>query len=143
MEDLVKTLSAFEKTHSWWSSETFMNANNETLKKEIKLQIQKSIYAIVLAREATEEQFQELVDAIFEKSPRMMFVFFPVFLDYMKTQENLQETVSLDILKWYRKNGWSFPQFNAETKIEVVAQAPLPLPTVTSIQEIKDASPHI
>jgi hypothetical protein len=126
MEDLVKALSAFEKTHTWWSSETFMNPHNEVLKKEIRQEIQKSLYATTLAREATEDQFQDLVDAIFEQSPRMMFVFFPVFLDYMKTQENLQEPVSSDVLNWYRTKGWSFPQFNAETKIEVLAQAPLP-----------------
>jgi hypothetical protein len=120
MEDLVKTLAAFEKTHNWWSSETFMNPHNEVLKKEIRQEIQKSVYATVLAREATEDQFQELVDAIFERCPRMMFVFFPVFLDYMKTQENLQEPVSLAVLNWYRTKGWSFPRFEAETKIEVV-----------------------
>jgi hypothetical protein len=121
MDDLIKIFTVFQKTHSWWSSEAFMNSGNKVLKIEIRRAIEKSLFATTLAREGTQEQFQDFVDSIFEHCPRMMFVFFPIFLDYMKTQENLQEPVSIGILNWYRNKGWSFPRFDAETKIEVVA----------------------
>jgi hypothetical protein len=113
-EAVVLELAVFQKTHGWWSDTAFINLQNQVLQEHIRKTVTSSVYAKVLMLEGTDTEFQLLIDDIFEECPKMMLVFLNVFLDMMKTQENLQENVSKSILDWYRGHGYQFPRFKAE-----------------------------
>jgi hypothetical protein len=111
---VVKELSVFQKTHGWWSDTAFINLQNQVLQEHIRKTLSMSVYAKTLMREGTDDEFQLLIDDIGEECPKMMIVFLNVFLDMMKSEENLQENVSRKILEWYRGHGYQFPRFKAE-----------------------------
>ena len=111
---VVHELAVFQKTHGWWSDTAFVNLQNQVLQEHIRKTLGASLYAKILMHEGTDDEFQLLIDDIFEECPKMMLVFLNVFLDMMKTEENLQESVSRKILEWYRGHGYKFPRFKAE-----------------------------
>ena len=114
METFVEAIASFEKIHSWWSDETFLKADNATLKKFVQNMIYINEYTTDLAVTGTTESMEQLIATLNEQSPKMIVATLMNFLDYLFTFDTDGKLYSKEIVAWYRAQGWQFPPFSHE-----------------------------
>jgi len=116
MDSVLKTLKAIELEHRWWSPEIFLRLDNQTLKRKVTHVIQTDPYCKTLSRDGTREEIEAFKDALHEQTPLMIISVLTCFLDYLFQQEQTGGSISSQIVKWYRNQGWQFPKFTFEER---------------------------
>ena len=116
MEALVNDLATFQKDHQWWAIEKFYNIKNETLKKAVETILKKhDAYIMNIAINGESTIIETIVSEIKKDAPFMFVSFMACFLDYMYKLNTIQkQDVSQELVSWYRKQGWEFPNFSFE-----------------------------
>ena len=118
MDTFVEAIASFEKIHSWWSDETFLKADNATLKKFVQNMIHISEYTSELAVTGTAESMEELVTILKMECPKMVMVTLMNFLDYLFSFDIDGKPYSKELVAWYRGQGWQFPPFSHEEEAD-------------------------
>ncbi len=127
--EFFSTLTRFEKEHSWWSDKTYMSMGNTTAQTAIRSTMTTYHEQMLwFACSGTKEQMNTFVTLLNKHCPRLSMLVLAGFLDFLNTQEQLQEEISKDLVRWYRDYKWSFPQFAFE-KIESGSKAEDQVPT--------------
>jgi hypothetical protein len=134
MEDFILFVEGYQQTHSWWSTATFLNMGNQTLRRYVRELIETHTYTQALATVGTKEHMDELSHQLETRAPLMGQSVFTNLLDFMFRLEQANRLVSKEVLQWYRARGWNFPAFQSE-KIET---ATLPNETLPILQQIAD-----
>lgn len=114
MDEFGRALTAFEKTYSWWSDATFLNHQNEVIRKFMDHEIANNQYIQQLARNGTEESFCKAITEFSVRSPKLLITFMACFLNELHRLETAGQPSSHAIVAWYRKNNWKFPKFQYE-----------------------------
>lgn len=144
MEDFILFVEGYQQTHSWWSTATFLNMGNQTLRKYVRELIETHTYTQALATVGTTEHMDELLQQLETRAPLMGQSVLSNLLDFMFHLEQRNRHVSSEVIQWFRAKGWDFPAFQAE-KIEVddpiheEETAPYP-PLKITIQKLEDES---
>jgi hypothetical protein len=128
MEAFIQDLHTFEAEHSWWSPETFLRLENQSLKDITRKAFEEHADLIQrLTDEGTVEDMVVLETHLQEKAPKMIIVTLACFLDILyKQATDYSKPISKDIVAWYRQKGWQFPEFphevfdNKSVKIETI-----------------------
>ncbi len=142
MEDFILFVEGYQQTHSWWSTATFLNMGNETLRRYVRELVSTHTYTQALATVGTKEHMDELSQQLETRAPLMGQSVFSNLLDFMFRLEQGDRLVSKDVLQWYRARGWGFPAFRAE-KIEnedndeEKEEPPYPPSNTISIQKLE------
>jgi len=123
MEPLIQQLKSIELEHRWWSPEVFLRLENKTLERKVKVVLENHAWITKLVAEGTVEDIEAFKDALHEKTPLMIVSVLACFLDRMFLQETLRLPISFQIVEWYRQQGWQFPKFQCEVKLEIAIQA--------------------
>ena len=118
MDAFIDTLAAFERIHSWWSDETFLKADNMTLKNFVHDTLYDSPYIEELATSGTAESIENLTERLKEESPKMFLATLINFLDYLYARDTDKVAFSKELVAWYRGRGWQFPPFSHEKKYD-------------------------
>lgn len=127
--EFFSTLGRFEKEHTWWSDSTYRKMDNTSAQQAIRQAMGKySDQFRWFACTATKDDMHTFSRLLRANCPRLSMLTLAQFLDYLHTQEALQEEVSKDIVLWYREQLWQFPQFAFE-KIESQPKAEEQAPT--------------
>lgn len=151
MEDFVLFVEGYQQTHSWWSTATFMNMGNQTLRRYVRELVETHTYTQALATVGTKEHMDELSHQLETRASLMGQSVLSNLLDFMFRLEQGNHLVSNEVLKWYRNRGWNFPAFRVE-KIEVEDAAneditneeeepPYPPSSKISIQKLEHDEP--
>jgi len=122
MEALVQELKSIELEHRWWAPEVFLRLENKTLERKVRTTLQKHGYITQLIAQGTIVDMTTFQNELHERTPLMIISVLAVFLDTMFLQESLGIPISLQIVEWYRKQGWKFPKFQCEVQIETIIQ---------------------
>lgn len=117
---ITQQLTDFVARQSFWSAETFSQPTNKTVQKFLKSLIQNEPTLLRLVQSGTGEEIAEFYEALKENAIVMSLPMMHGLLAEMYASEQLQETISQDAVKWFRKMGWKFPEFEFE-KIELAA----------------------
>jgi hypothetical protein len=119
-ETLMTDLEAFQKSHQEWLEKTWHQMNDFNMKGYMEGVIQNSSTATHLLETGTEDQLAHLYEQLKERTPYVGIHFMKGLLDTCYTMERLQQPFSKDVVRWFRKMGWKFPDFEFE-KIESVS----------------------
>jgi len=123
MEVLLQELKSIELEHRWWAPEVFLRLENKTLERKVRATLQKHGYITRLIAQGTTLDMMTFQNELHERTPLMIVSVLAVFLDTMFLQESLGIPISLQIVEWYRQQGWKFPKFQCEIKLESTIQA--------------------
>jgi Fe2+ or Zn2+ uptake regulation protein len=115
---LITSLKSYEKEFENWLPHHFLEAKSETLKKAIETSLQQEPTLEHFLRTGTEEEATALLELLREEVPMMTVATLKGILDTLYKYEALQETPSKELVRWYRAQGWKFPEFRFE-KIEL------------------------
>jgi hypothetical protein len=115
---LVETLKTYEKEFENWQPHHFLEAKSETLKKAVERSLQQEPMLDHFLHQGTESEATALVELLREEVPMITVATLKGILDALYRYEALQEEISQDLVRWYRKKGWKFPEFRFE-KIEL------------------------
>ena len=118
MEPLLQQLKSIELEHRWWSPEVFLRLENKTLERKVKAVLQNNSWIINLIRQGTVQDIETFKDALHEKTPLMIVSVLACLLDTMFLQETIGLPISIQIVEWYRQQGWQFPKFQCEIRLE-------------------------
>lgn len=111
MESFLQDLSAFERIHQWWSPQTFQLLSNKTLAEFTRAKLAELPTLGPLLQTGTLEEFEAFIAAILEAAPKMITSVLACCLDRLYGIDCAQQPVSKPIVAWYRREGWSFPEF--------------------------------
>jgi hypothetical protein len=115
MEALLEALQQIEVERRWWSPEIFINMENETLKGDVKGAFHThNDFITELAINGTTESIQTFSDTMHEETPLVIVSVLTCFLDFLFKREESCQTISHQIVTWYRNQGWQFPKFKFE-----------------------------
>lgn len=114
---ITQQLTDFVARQSFWSAETFSQPTNKTVQQFLKSLIQNEPTLLHLVQSGTGEEIAEFYEALKDTAIVMSLPMMHGLLAEMYASEKLQETISQDAVKWFRKMGWKFPEFDFE-KIE-------------------------
>jgi len=117
MEPLLQQLKSIELEHRWWSPEVFLRLENKTLERKVKATLQNHAWITNLVAQGTVKDMETFKDALHEKTPLMIVSVLACFLDTMFLQETIGLPISIQIVKWYRQQGWQFPEFKCELNV--------------------------
>jgi hypothetical protein len=118
MEGLCSRLSQFQKSHDTWNVYDFYDIQDKYLKNSI-LNIFKAEndYLYNLIRNATESDITALEESLKLSAPHMIHVVFACILEQLFICEETEKPFSKDIIVYFRKKGWKFPEFTFEKKL--------------------------
>jgi hypothetical protein len=115
LREFVEALYKIQSDHSWRPVEEFYNLNTEPLKKAVYMMLDKhDEFVEYISSKGTEEDIEELNASLREKAPRMFFITMACFLSSLNDREKDGEPISHDLVRWYREQGWKFPEFRFE-----------------------------
>ena len=115
---LIATLKTYEEKFENWLPHHFLEAKSETLKKAVETSLQQDPMFEYFLSNGTEVEATALVELLREEVPMMTVATLKGILDALYKLEALQGIPSQELVRWYRKQGWKFPEFRFE-KIEV------------------------
>ncbi len=113
---LLETLKQQEQRFSDWLPHHFLEAKSETLKHSVESALLQEPYMESFLREGKEAEMNALLVQLREEVPMMTVATLKGILDALHRHEALQETISQDLVKWYRAQGWKFPLFHFESQ---------------------------
>lgn len=134
---LVESLKTYEKEFENWQPHHFLETKSETLKKAVESSLQKEPTLDYFLHKGTEVEATALVELLREEVPMMTVGTLKGILDALYKHEALQEDISQDLVRWYRKQGWKFPEFRfekIELNVRVVEDRHPPLPQVLILE---------
>lgn len=144
---LLESLKSYEEKFADWQPHHFLEAKSETLKKAVETSLQQEPMLDHFIHQGTEEEAMALVELLREEVPMMTVATLKGILDTLYKHEALQEDISKDVVRWYRKQGWKFPEFRFEkieaetTKVTVVNNTqPTPYSILKNEQSRDDSS---
>ncbi len=115
VREFVEALYKIQSDHSWRPIQDFYDLNTETLKKAISMVFDKhDEFMEYMSLEGTTADIEALQAKLKETAPRMFFITMACFLGSLNDKEKHGATVSQEIVKWYRAQGWTFPEFRFE-----------------------------
>jgi hypothetical protein len=118
MDPIIQQLKSIELEHRWWSPEVFLRLENKTLERKVKAVLENHAWITKLAAEGTVQDIETFKNALHEKTPLMIVSVLACFLDTMFLQETLRLPISIQIVGWYRQQGWQFPKFRSELQLD-------------------------
>lgn len=136
-QTLVESLKTYEKEFENWQPHHFLETKSETLKKAVESSLQKEPTLDYFLHKGTEVEAIALVELLREEVPMMTVATLKGILDSLYKHEALQEDISQDLVRWYRKQGWKFPEFRfekIELKVTVVEDRQPTLPQVLILE---------
>lgn len=116
----LSSFTKFEAEHQWWTHDTWFLAENLTIKQFVAAEIQNSSGLTYLIHQGTHEELTEFYELLREAAPLLSTGVMKGLLDHCNRLEKLQEPFSKNVISWFRKMGWKFPEFEFE-KIETAA----------------------
>ncbi len=114
MDAFVEEITSFEKIHSWWSDETFMKADNKTIRTFLCDTIRQNAWVEGLATKGTSADMDQLKEKLLAQCPKMAQATLMNLLDYLYTFDTAGKPFSEELVSWYRTQGWQFPPFSHE-----------------------------
>ena len=115
LREFVDALYKIQSDHSWRPIEDFYNLNTEPLKKAVYMMLEKhEEFVEYISSNGREEDIEELNASLREKAPRMFFITMACFLNSLNDMEKEGIPISHDLVRWYREQGWKFPEFQFE-----------------------------
>jgi hypothetical protein len=114
---LLTSLKSYEEKFENWQPHHFVEAKSETLKKAVESSLLQEPMLEHFLSNGTEADVNTLVELLREEVPMMTVATLKGILDTLYKQEALQGTPSQELVRWYRQQGWKFPEFRFE-KIE-------------------------
>jgi hypothetical protein len=118
MEGLCSRLSQFQKSHDTWNVYDFYDIQDKYLKSSI-LNIFKAEkdYIQHFTESATESEIDSLEENLKLSAPHMIHVVFACILEQLFICEETEKPFSKDVIVYFRKKGWKFPEFTFEKKL--------------------------
>lgn len=136
-QTLIDSLKRYEKEFENWQPHHFLETKSETLKKAVERSLQCEPTLDHFLHNGTEVDATALVELLREEVPMMTVATLKGIVDALYKHEALQEDISKDLVRWYRKQGWKFPEFRfekIELKVTVVEDRPPTLPQVLILE---------
>jgi spore coat protein CotF len=120
MEDLCSRLSKFQNDNQSWNFYDFYDIQNKDLKHSV-LNIIKAEYNFIdnLLDKGSYSDVDMLYATIKKTATHMATITFSCLLEQLFLREEMNISFSKEMVSWYRKNGWNFPEFLFE-KLDAV-----------------------
>ena len=119
-EQALKELKEYEVEHEERLMNTWSQMENFNMRGYIQGRIEHSSALTQLMEQGTTEEMTTFYEKLRETVPLIAIDVLMGLLDSCNRAEKLQHTFSKDVVKWFRKMGWKFPDFEFE-KIESAA----------------------
>ena len=117
MDEIISTLRSFVQNHDSWTPEQFQNIHNSTIRSTVRAAFREPTNFIEdLIQNGTVNDISVFSLAVKEECPFMYMATFATILDLLYSFENQGKLYSHELVQWFRKNGWSFPNFEFENK---------------------------
>lgn len=134
MEDLCSRLSKFQNDNQCWNFYDFYDIQNKDLKHSV-LNIIKAEYLFIdnLLEKGSYSDVEILFETIKKTATHMATITFSCLLEQLFLREEMDIPFSREMVSWYRKNGWKFPDFLFEKKDN----------NTTTVDELEDRTNNI
>jgi hypothetical protein len=115
MESLCSRLSKFQTDNGTWNLYDFYDIQNKEMKHSV-LNILKAESGFVdsLLEKGSYSEADDFYKKIQETASHMGMITFSCLLEQLFLREELDKPFSREMVSWYRKNGWKFPDFSFE-----------------------------
>jgi hypothetical protein len=121
MDSLCSRLKQFQTENESWNVYDFYDIQNKELKNSV-LNIIKAEKELIdpLLKNGDETAVNNLYEMIQLDAHHMAMITFSCLLEQLFLREELGKKFSKEMVLWYRKKGWKFPEFYFEkdTRIE-------------------------
>jgi hypothetical protein len=120
MEDLCSRLSKFQNENQEWDFYNFYDIQNKELKHSVINIIKaESGFLEPLLEKGTYSEVDMLHTTIKERATHMATITFSCLLEQLFLREEMNIPFSIEMVSWYRKNGWKFPDFHFEIEDKI------------------------
>jgi hypothetical protein len=142
-EPLIRALKRFDAEHSFWDYTTCSSPTNQTLRREIGYILQNQLNLESFLIYSTPKDLEDLLKEVRDFVPRFTVATLKGILDELYKCEALQQSFNKELVRWYRAQGWSFPEFTFEQSEKIESET-ISQPSQPILQEptCQDATPQ-
>jgi hypothetical protein len=115
-EILKQSLKEFMDSHKDWTGWDYIHKEEQTLIVFMNGLIDNSPILQTILAKGTEKDMYELLENLGkdESLSPIIIALEKNIVNNLKRRENLQEPVSLEVVRWFRRFGWKFPKLEVE-----------------------------